>query len=128
MSEENVEIVKGLFGFLESNDLEAMFRLFDAKIEWSPTEGTYRGVEGVANSFIEWMEPWVEHKIEPEEFIDSGEDQVLATIHLTARGEHSGMEIDQRFFQLYTLEAGKIKRMVEYHDRALALKAAGLSD
>ena len=120
-------MVKQLFLALETDDFATALQLFDAEVEWSPTEGTYHGIEGVGASFIEWMEPWDEHRIEPEEFVESN-DRVLVTIHLTARGGQSRMEIDQRFFQLYTLEAGKIKRMVEYHDRALALKAAGLSD
>jgi ketosteroid isomerase-like protein len=128
MSQENVEIVRALFAALQSNEWEELLGLFDAAVEWSPTEShTRRGVEGVVTSFIEWMEPWDEHKIEPEEFIESGDNKVLATVHLTARGEHSGLELDQRFYQLYTMQKGKIKRMIEYHDRVLALEAAGLS-
>jgi ketosteroid isomerase-like protein len=129
MSQENVEVVRQLFAALGREDFPAALQLFDSDVEWSTTEGgDYRGIEGVTNSYVEWMEPWQEHNIEPEEFIESGDDQVLATIHLTARGEHSGMEIDQRFFQVYTLREEKIIRMVEYLDRARALEAAGLAE
>jgi ketosteroid isomerase-like protein len=126
MSQRNLEIVRKLFADLEATDLAGALSLFHPDVEWSPTEGSYRGVEGVGAHWIEWMEPWDEHRIEPVELIEAGDDGVIATIHLTARGEHSGMEIDQHFFQVYTVQEGKITRMVEFVDRASALESAGL--
>jgi ketosteroid isomerase-like protein len=38
------------------------------------------------------------------------------------------MEVDQRFFQVYTVSDGKIIRMVEFGARDQALEAAGLSE
>jgi ketosteroid isomerase-like protein len=38
------------------------------------------------------------------------------------------MQIDQRFFQLYTMREGLITRMVEYTTHGEALEAAGLSE
>ena len=127
MSERDVGVVQRLFSALEADDFATALGLFDAEVEWSPTEGSYHGIEGVGASFIEWMEPWDEHRIEPEEFVE-GNDRVLVTVHLTARGQESGLEVDQRFFQVYTVRDGKISRMVEYVDRARALEAAGLGD
>jgi uncharacterized protein len=127
MSEENVGVVQRLFSALEADDFAAALELFDAEVEWSPMEGSYRGVEGVGASFIEWLEPWDEHRIEAEEFVE-GDDRVFVTVHLTARGQGSGLEVDQRFFQVYTVRDGKIRRMVEYVDRARALDAAGLGE
>jgi uncharacterized protein len=127
MSEENVGVVKQLFLALESDDFATALGLFDAEVEWSPMEGTFHGIEGVGASFIEWLEPWDEHRIEPEEYVQ-GDDRVFVTVHLTARGQGSGMEVDQRFFQVYTVHDGKIRRMVEYVDRARALEAAGLPE
>jgi ketosteroid isomerase-like protein len=124
MSQEDVEIVRGLFAALDSQDWEAALGVFDAEVEWSPTEGTFHGPEGVVSSLTEWIEPWEEHHIEAEEFSEVG-DQVLAVIHLTARGLGSGMEIDQRFFQVYAVRNGKIVRMVEFVTRAQALEAVG---
>jgi ketosteroid isomerase-like protein len=127
MSQENVEVVRGLFAALDDQDWEATLGLFDPEVEWSPTEGTFHGPEGVVSSLAEWLEPWEEHHIEAEEFIEAG-DQVVAVVHLTGRGAGSGMEIDQRFFQVYAVSNGKIIRMVEFVRRAEALEAAGLRD
>jgi ketosteroid isomerase-like protein len=125
VSEENVDVVRRLFAVLDRQDWGAALEFFDPEVEWSPTEGTYRGLEGLASSVAEWLEPWEEHQIEAEEFTEAG-NQVLAVVHLTGRGAGSGMEIDQRFFQVYAVRNGKIIRMVEFVTREEALEAAGL--
>jgi len=127
MSQENVDAVRELFIALDNQDWEAALELFDPAVEWCPTEGSYHGPEGVVRSLAEWLEPWEEHHIEAEEFKGAG-DQVLAVIHLTARGAGSGMEIDQRFFQVYAVRGGKITRMAEFVRRDEALEAAGLRE
>ena len=127
MSQENVEAVRGLFAALERQDWEAALGVFDPEVEWSPTEGTFHGPEGVVSSLAEWLEPWEEHNIEAEEFMEVG-NKVVAIIHLVGRGAGSGMEIDQRFFQVYAVRDGKIVRMVEFVRRGEALEAAGLSE
>jgi ketosteroid isomerase-like protein len=128
MSKQNVEVIRRLFAAIESEEFQEVLNLFDPEVEWAAAEGTAHGIDGVVTSFVEWMEPWDEHHIEPEEFLECDDGRVLATIHLSARGGQSGMEIDQRFFQLYTVREGKIARMVEYVDRPRALEAAGLRE
>jgi ketosteroid isomerase-like protein len=123
MSEETVEVVQALFRALDSDDYAAALQLFDPDVVWRPTEGTYRGLEGLGASLIEWLEPWDEHHIDAEGFADLGE-RVLAEVHLTGRGEASGMTIDQRFFQLYRVDGGLIKEMDEFLTRGEALEAA----
>jgi ketosteroid isomerase-like protein len=124
MSQENVEVVRRLFAAFDDQEWDVALGLFDPAVEWSPVEGNFRGVEGVVTAMAEWTEPWEEHRVEPEEFTEAA-DRVLAVIHLTGRGVGSGMEIDQRFFQLYEVRSGKILRMVEFLSRAEALEAAG---
>jgi ketosteroid isomerase-like protein len=127
MSQENVDVVRRLFAVLDRQDWRAALAFFDPEVEWSPTEGTYRGLEGLASGVAEWLEPWEEHQIEAEEFTEAG-NQVLAVVHLTGRGAGSGMEIDQRLFQVYAVRNGKIIRMVEFVTRDEALEAAGLQE
>jgi ketosteroid isomerase-like protein len=127
MSQENVELVRGLFTAIEEQDWEAALGLFDPAVEWSATEGTFHGLEGLLTSLMEWLEPWEEHRIEAEEFTKAGV-HVLAVIRLVGRTAGSRMEVDQRFFQVYTVSDGRIIRMVEFGTRAKALEAAGLRD
>src|SRR3954454_22801716 len=69
MSREDVEVVRRLFAALDDQDWEEALGAFDPEVEWSPTEGTFRGPEGVVMSLAEWLEPWDEHQIEAEEFL-----------------------------------------------------------
>ena len=53
-------------------------------------------------------------------------DCVLATVRLRGRGRGSGIEVDARFFDLYTLRDGKIIRMDQFAEESEALAAVGL--
>jgi ketosteroid isomerase-like protein len=128
MSQENLEVVRELFAAFDSQDWAVALGFFDPAVEWSAAGlGTHRGPEGVVSSLAEWFEPWKEHEVEAEEFAEAG-DQVLVVVRLTGRGASSNMEIDQRFFQLYSVGNGKITRMVEFVTREQALDAAGLRE
>jgi ketosteroid isomerase-like protein len=64
---------------------------------------------------------------ELEELFDRG-DQVLAFVHVRGRGDASGIELDARNAQLWTLRHGRAVRGEAYADRDRALKAAGLKE
>jgi ketosteroid isomerase-like protein len=86
-------------------------------------EGTFHGLQGLAKAVAEWTEPWEEHRVDAEEVEPVG-DHVLAVVQLTGRGAGSGMEVSQRFFQVYEVRDGKITGMIEYVTRAEALESA----
>jgi ketosteroid isomerase-like protein len=121
-----MDVVRRLFAAFDAQDWEVALGLFDPEVEWSPVEGSYRGPEGVVAAMADWTEPWEEHLVEAEEFVDAS-DRVLAVVHLTGRGAASGMEIDQRFFQVYEVRDNKIVRMIEFVTRADAMNAAAKS-
>jgi len=123
MSREDVEVVRRLFAAVDAEDWEAALGSFAPEVEWSPLEGNFRGLQGVIEALVEWLEPWEEHTIEAEEVAEVGH-RVLAVVHLTGRGAGSGLEIDQRFFQIYAVRDGRIVRMTEFGTRAEALEAA----
>jgi ketosteroid isomerase-like protein len=124
MSRTDVEVVRRMFTAFDEQKWQVALDLLDRDIEWSPTEGRYRGHQGVLSAMAEWLEPWEDHTVEAEEILEA-DDRVLAVVRLTGRGTGSGLEIDQRFFQLYDVDEGRIVRMVEYVTRADALAAAG---
>ncbi len=63
----------------------------------------------------------------PEEFIDAG-NRVVVRAYFRGRGRGSGLEVDTRFYELYTLRGGKIVRVDEFTGLEEALEAAGLSE
>jgi ketosteroid isomerase-like protein len=141
MSQENVEIVRRLFGVyleaLDRGDLDIWFDSDDLAedFEWvMPREGglglppSYRGREG----FREFMQAWTQEQfqdwsIELERLLDAGGNRVVAFFHQRAIGRVSGVPVDLRMATLYELEDGRILRMRHFLDREEALEAAGLS-
>jgi ketosteroid isomerase-like protein len=122
MSHENVEIVRR---FLRV-DVDEALTYADPGIVWNPIEELpTQGHDAVRASLARWKAEWDDYKLMPEEFVDMG-DSVVVTVRLGGRGRGSGVEIDARFYDLYTLRDGKIVRMDQFTDRSEALEAVGL--
>ena len=134
MSRENVEIVRRVYESLERRDWDGMADLFDPEVE---QHGTVGGVEegNVARGFREvrqlWQkeddEIWDEHRLEPQELIDAG-DQVVVFQREYQRGKSSGIELVVETASIFDLRGGRIVRLQGYMDRAKALEAVGLSE
>jgi uncharacterized protein len=124
MSQENVEIVRR---FLRAGVDEALADA-DPDIVWNPIEELpTRGHEAVRSSLAQWKSEWHDYELLAEEFLDMG-DCIVVTVRLSARGRGSGIEIDARFYDLFTLRGGKIVRMDQFAERSEALEAARLPD
>ena len=121
---ENSDIVGRLIDAWNQRDLEAALEEMHPECEVRPVEATetLRGHDGVAAAFRDWFEAFEEFMMEPEDFIARG-DRVLVPMRQRARGKGSGLEIEERFFQLFTLREGKIFRFEEYSEEADARKA-----
>jgi ketosteroid isomerase-like protein len=121
MSAENVEIVRA---FLAAPVDEAL-AYADPGIVWNPIEeSSAQGHDAVRASLERWKGEWDDYELIPEDFADIG-DRVVATVRLRGRGRASGIEIDARFYDVYTLREGKIVRMDQFAERSEALHAVG---
>jgi ketosteroid isomerase-like protein len=130
MSEENVEIVRRAFAYeiYGVGDRAEAEAIFDPHVVINPTEeGPSYGLDAIRDNIEHWKGAWEELEVMTEEFIDAG-DRVLVTVHHRGRGRGSGIEVDSRFYLVYTVHNGKVARSDEYADRADALEAAGLSE
>jgi ketosteroid isomerase-like protein len=74
-----------------------------------------------------WERSWESWRWDPEDFIDAG-DQVVAILHVYARGRGSGVEVERVDGAVWTLSGGKCVRLDYYGSRDEALTAAGLED
>lgn len=88
--------------------------------------GEYRGRAGVERWLADWGSAWTEFSMEPEEFIDAG-NQVIAVIRMKAKGRGSGVEVERQDAIIYELRDGKIVRLDYYNNRKQALEAVGLA-
>ncbi len=124
MSHENVEIVRR---FLVVEVDEAL-TYADPGIVWNPIEESpTQGHDAVRASLARWKGEWDDYKLMPEEFVERG-DRVVVTVRLGGRGRGSGVEIDARFYDVYTLRDGKIVRMDQFTERSEALEAVARAE
>jgi len=123
MSQENVEVVRR-FLVLE---VDEALEYADPEIVWNPAEeAAAEGHDAVRASLVRWKGEWEDYELLPEEFEHVG-DRVVAAVRMRARGRASGIPVDARFYDVYTLRQGKIVRMDQFTRRSEALEAAGLA-
>jgi ketosteroid isomerase-like protein len=122
------EAVRRLFAAFEGED-DAFRAALHPEIEWYPIEENRtptRGIEAALWNRNQWLDTWDEHELDLEEVIEDG-DNVVAHVHIKARGQGSGVEADVRFFAQFKVRDGKVAYIYDHEDRAGALEAAGLS-
>ena len=132
MSQENVEIVRAAFESFLGGDEEKTAQLLDPEVEFHGTVGGLQegqiahGQSEIDQMFeSEDLEAWEERRLEPEEFIDAGDD-VVVLLHEYRRGKGSGVELETETAVVVAVSGGRVVRIQGYMDRGAALEAAGL--
>jgi hypothetical protein len=132
MSQQNVEIVRRVSDAFASGDSNTVFALVAPEIEWDFShadtwleEQVYRGYDGIAKFFGKWLREWDDYRFEVEDIIDAG-DRVVAIVRDEGRGKSSGIKLERRHAEVWTVHDGKVMRIEPYDDKAKALAAVGL--
>ncbi|HLM08180.1 MAG TPA: nuclear transport factor 2 family protein [Thermoleophilaceae bacterium] len=126
MSKENVEVVRRLFESYQRRDYHAAAECLSPEVVYEVgQELPLRGREEVRAMWGRWDATWDELETVPEEFVDAG-DEVLVTVHYSARGRGSGIAYDERLYEVYGFERGRCVHKREFRWRSEALAAAGL--
>jgi ketosteroid isomerase-like protein len=131
MSQENVEIVRRIYGAFQRDDGDDAMQFVNPDIELHGTSGglsegnVARGIEAVRQTLEAWdEEAWEETKLSPQEFIDAG-DQVVVLQHELRRGRGSGVEVESDTAVLFELSDGRVIRIQGFMDQG---EAAGLRE
>jgi ketosteroid isomerase-like protein len=134
MSQENVEVVRQVYDAVSRRDDTTVFTLYDPDIEWddsritdSVVRGRIRGHDALRAWIREFYGSWAELSFQPDELIDAGND-VVAVVTARGRGRASGLTVEETRVLVFTVEAGKIIRVVWFPTKSEALEAAGLSE
>ena len=137
MSQENVDWIRRMFdefgwspagieeasraGLVAPNvelDFSALY--FDGPV--------VRGLEEWRRAFADTA-PWGRSlTFEPERFFEIDDERVLVFMRVTARGEGSGVPVENRVAHEYTIRDGVLARWKGYADRSQALEATGLRE
>jgi ketosteroid isomerase-like protein len=135
MSRENVDVVRQIWEAADRRDAEAVLSFYDPEVDLDvsgfPVVATdashYRGHEGLRRLFTEWGEIWSDAHSELEELIDAG-DRVISVYSYRGRGRVSGLDVEEEFATVWTVEGGKAVRVQWFTGRAEALAAAGVRE
>ena len=143
MSQENVEMVRGLWEPFKEVDFAAVdwddeairemserFWSPEVELRWSrsgPEARVYRGRDGVIQAFREWQESFREYYIEPLDFIEQ-EDRVIIPQRQWGTGRTSGISVEIEVTHVYEVRDHMITRVDEYDTLKEALEAGGLPE
>ena len=131
MSQENVEVVRGLYEAW--NRSGGVFRLeyvdpgIEVEFVGGIFDGSYRGRAGLLKALESFWGPFEETRIEVEDCFPTGDD-VVVTVRYYGRGKTSGVETDLRGWHVWTLRDRKVVRWRVLGTRREALEAVGLRE
>jgi len=129
MSYENVEVVRRAWEYeMFGRGGEDAVADFASDFVMNPVEESASyGRAAIRDNFQRFASAWDNLQVNAEEFIDAG-DRVFVAAHFRGRGRASGITVETRFYEVYTLRDHKIVRVDEFTHRDEALEAAGLRD
>ena len=136
MSQENVELVRGIYEAVARRDDVRPFEVYAEDIVWDISnqhaaglmpKQVYQGHEGVRQFWREGVSVFGEIDFAVEELMDAG-DQVLAVIYERRIGRASGVPVGAAHVALWTIADGKVIRLQTFDSREQALEAAGLTE
>ena len=123
---EDVERVRSAYEAFNEGGVEAIlerlapdFQVRDRQT--SPDRETRYGREGVKQLFDSYMEAFDALRLDPEEFIDAG-DQVVVVLRQHVRGKGSGAEFVGQIAHVWTVRDGAVQRLRIFKDKDTALE------
>jgi ketosteroid isomerase-like protein len=121
----SVELVHGIVEALNRGDVDGMLARMHADFEWTPLESSpvarvYRGHEQVRDYVEDWLATFESLRLELEHPAEVA-DRVVAVVYAHGRGRASGLHLDTRFCQVWTVRDGTGVAMEEYATREQAL-------
>jgi uncharacterized protein len=123
MSQANVELIRSIYRLWDEE--ESARHLIDADLEYvNPSNAVESGTHHSRRRLNKVREVYPDFHVEPERFVDAGEDVVVIGI---ARGTSaSGVEAQRRQGYVWTVRGGKAVRFRWLNDPKEALEAVGL--
>ena len=124
-----VELVQEIVESLNRGDVDGMLARMHPDFEWRPLEASpvarvYRGHEHVRGYVEDWLSTFEGLRLDLENPTEVA-GRVIAPVNAHGRGRGSGLALETRFCQVWTVRDGSALAMREYASREDALDAIG---
>jgi ketosteroid isomerase-like protein len=128
VSQHDAALLNSFYEALNTADVDAALDLCDQEVEvYMPPDVVAavppRGHHDVGEYLRGWFDSWHSYEPRPEDFIAAG-DQVVAFVHLRARGKGSRFLIEEQVADVFEMDGGKISKLRLYVQRETALEQA----
>lgn len=101
-------------------------RLLSALEQPAPEAGVHCGRDTFETFLRAWLESFDDFRIEPEQILED-EDRLIALVHQSGTGRASGIEVEARIAQVWTVKDGRVVRWQSYSSREEALAGSAQS-
>jgi ketosteroid isomerase-like protein len=131
MSQENVQLIRSLYGAFARGDISAVLAALDPGIVWNEAENflyadgnPYVGPDAVLNGVLARLgAEWEGFAAVPQEILDAG-DTVVSLGRYTGTCKATGAKVDAQYVHVFRIRAGKIAGFQQYTDTAQFREAA----
>src|SRR4051812_32863221 len=132
MSREMVKNIERAYEAMSRLDAEAMVALCEPDVEFrsrvaEADDVTYHGHDGVRDYVASLAEAFEWVRTQPLDVVQDSDRAVICN-RFRARGRHSGVEVEERFFQALRFRDDKVRWWAFYRSKAEALEAVGLPE
>ena len=134
MSQNNVDIVRGMYAEWEQGNMRAGVELFEEDILFtsfmpdSDESIVARGAEEIEGFLREFLAQWRDYRLSGVEFLDVGDGKVLVKGRQSATGRQSGVAVEDDTHSILTFRDGRVTELRFERDWQKALEAAGSGD
>lgn len=129
----NSDTIKGVYDAFAKGDVTGVLAALDPLVNWTEAEGfpyggTYIGPDAILeNVFIKFGTEWEGFSAVPGQFVDDGDNTVVALGMYSGKYLKTGKSMNVPFAHVWTMRDGKAVRFVQYTDTLVMAKAIGLT-
>jgi ketosteroid isomerase-like protein len=130
--ERAAPLLSAIHAFNEGG-VESALEFFDPNLEWvAPPEWLedrlYKGHDGLRRLAAYWTQLFDDYRLEPERWMDVGEDEVVLLLHQRGQIKGSGDPVDGPIGYMAQIRNGLVTRVNIYFSWEQTLEAAGLPE
>lgn len=123
MSQENVQVIRGMYEAFGEGDVPTVLKQMDQGIEWREAENfiyadrnPYLGPQAIVEGvFMRLGTEWDGFTVTPEEWLDAGNHVVVLGTY-TGRHRETGREVRAQFAHVWGVRGGRAVRFQQYTD------------